>query len=204
MSLQGPLLALLTPGYPLLVFRPIYYTSPDRGRDRKVYEVSTLGHSWPQAECVNKETPITLFVQIGKLRYLGQNYTWEMREGQYSLICLIHSNLDSPLQVSRLQSLLPGPSAPPTMPVAGFLLWASLLTGAWPATPTQDHLPATPRVRLSFKGKRPPPCCSSCIALGPIAQEREVRAKKGQVVQPHGSPWECVVGTGRWWPAGKG
>uniref|UniRef100_A0A452VA57 Semaphorin 3F n=1 Tax=Ursus maritimus TaxID=29073 RepID=A0A452VA57_URSMA len=38
------------------------------------------------------------------------------------------------------------------MPVAGLLLWASLLTGAWPATPTQDHfLPATPRVRLSFK-----------------------------------------------------
>uniref|UniRef100_A0A8C0D7T1 Semaphorin 3F n=1 Tax=Balaenoptera musculus TaxID=9771 RepID=A0A8C0D7T1_BALMU len=37
------------------------------------------------------------------------------------------------------------------MPVAGLLLWASLLTGAWPATPTQDYLPATPRVRLSFK-----------------------------------------------------
>ncbi|XP_044935564.1 semaphorin-3F isoform X3 [Mustela putorius furo] len=37
------------------------------------------------------------------------------------------------------------------MPVACLLLWASLLTGAWPATPTQDHLPATPRVRLSFK-----------------------------------------------------
>uniref|UniRef100_A0A8C4LVY7 Semaphorin 3F n=1 Tax=Equus asinus asinus TaxID=83772 RepID=A0A8C4LVY7_EQUAS len=37
------------------------------------------------------------------------------------------------------------------MPVAGLLLWASLLTGAWPATLTQDHLPATPRVRLSFK-----------------------------------------------------
>lgn len=79
LSLQGPLLALLAPGYTLLVFRPICYTSPDRGRDRKVYEVSTLGHSWHQAECVNKETPITLFVQIGKLRYLGQNYTWEMR-----------------------------------------------------------------------------------------------------------------------------
>nr|XP_031326231.1 semaphorin-3F isoform X3 [Camelus dromedarius] len=37
------------------------------------------------------------------------------------------------------------------MPVAGLLLWASLLTGAWPATPTQDHLLAMPRVRLSFK-----------------------------------------------------
>lgn len=37
------------------------------------------------------------------------------------------------------------------MPVAGLLLWASLVTGAWPATPIQDHLPATPRVRLSFK-----------------------------------------------------
>lgn len=187
-----------------MVFRPICYTSPDRGRDRKVYEVSTLGHSWPQAECVSKETPITLFVQLGKLRYLGQNYTWEMRV-RAGLPYLLHIPiLIPPSQVSRLPSLLPGPSAPPTMPVAGFLLWASLLTGAWPATPTQDHLPATPRVRLSFKGKRPP-CCSSCIALGPTAQERgEVRAKKGQVVQPHGSPWVCVVGTGRWWPAGKG
>ncbi|XP_045718285.1 semaphorin-3F isoform X1 [Mirounga angustirostris] len=37
------------------------------------------------------------------------------------------------------------------MHVSGLLLWASLLTWAWPATPTQDHLPATPRVRLSFK-----------------------------------------------------
>ncbi|XP_047304657.1 semaphorin-3F isoform X4 [Homo sapiens] len=37
------------------------------------------------------------------------------------------------------------------MLVAGLLLWASLLTGAWPSFPTQDHLPATPRVRLSFK-----------------------------------------------------
>lgn len=37
------------------------------------------------------------------------------------------------------------------MLVAGLLLWASLLTGAWPAFPTQDHVPATPRVRLSFK-----------------------------------------------------
>ncbi|XP_014394488.1 PREDICTED: semaphorin-3F, partial [Myotis brandtii] len=37
------------------------------------------------------------------------------------------------------------------MPVAGLLLWASLVTGAWPATPVQDHPPATPRVRLSFQ-----------------------------------------------------
>lgn len=50
-------------------------------------------------------------------------------------------------------SLLPGPQAPPTMLVTVFILWASLLTGAWPATPIQDQLPATPRVRLSFKGK---------------------------------------------------
>lgn len=39
------------------------------------------------------------------------------------------------------------------MLVTAFILWASLLTGAWPATPIQDQLPATPRVRLSFKGK---------------------------------------------------
>uniref|UniRef100_A0A452FLB5 Semaphorin 3F n=1 Tax=Capra hircus TaxID=9925 RepID=A0A452FLB5_CAPHI len=32
------------------------------------------------------------------------------------------------------------------MPVAGLLLWASLLTGAWP-----DYLPAMPRIRLSYK-----------------------------------------------------
>ncbi|ERE75612.1 semaphorin-3F isoform 1 [Cricetulus griseus] len=31
------------------------------------------------------------------------------------------------------------------------ILWASLLTGAWPAGLIQDQLPATPRVRLSFK-----------------------------------------------------
>lgn len=37
------------------------------------------------------------------------------------------------------------------MLVTGFILWASLLTGAWPAAPIQDQLPATPRVRLSFK-----------------------------------------------------
>ncbi|NP_001391953.1 semaphorin-3F isoform 5 precursor [Mus musculus] len=37
------------------------------------------------------------------------------------------------------------------MLVTAFILWASLLTGAWPATPIQDQLPATPRVRLSFK-----------------------------------------------------
>lgn len=40
------------------------------------------------------------------------------------------------------------------MLVTGLILWASLLTGAWPATHIQDQLPATPRVRLSFKGKR--------------------------------------------------
>lgn len=39
------------------------------------------------------------------------------------------------------------------MLVTAFILWASLLTGAWPAIPIQDQLPATPRVRLSFKGK---------------------------------------------------
>lgn len=39
------------------------------------------------------------------------------------------------------------------MLVTGLILWASLLTGAWPATHIQDQLPATPRVRLSFKGK---------------------------------------------------
>ncbi|XP_004715293.1 semaphorin-3F [Echinops telfairi] len=37
------------------------------------------------------------------------------------------------------------------MPVAGLLLWATLLTGAWPTAPTQDLLQATPRLRLSFK-----------------------------------------------------
>uniref|UniRef100_A0AAA9U165 Semaphorin 3F n=1 Tax=Bos taurus TaxID=9913 RepID=A0AAA9U165_BOVIN len=37
------------------------------------------------------------------------------------------------------------------MPVAGLLLWASLLTGAWPAAPSQDYLPAMPRIRLSYK-----------------------------------------------------
>lgn len=37
------------------------------------------------------------------------------------------------------------------MLVTGLLLWASLLTGVWSATPTQDHLQATPRVRLSYK-----------------------------------------------------
>lgn len=51
-----------------------------------------------------------------------------------------------------------GHKAPGTMLAAGFLLWASLLTGAWPAAPIQDHLLATPRVRLSFKGKKLPSC----------------------------------------------
>lgn len=51
-----------------LVFRPIVW-------DKKEYEVFTLRHSWPQSEGVSKETPIALFIQIGKLRHLGQNYT---------------------------------------------------------------------------------------------------------------------------------
>lgn len=84
--------------------------------------------------------------------------TWGTVAGgvQDAPVCLLHSNLGSPLPGVQTAELLPGPQAPPTMPVAGLLLWASLVTGAWPATPVQDLPPATPRVRLSFQGKRPP------------------------------------------------
>lgn len=63
----------------------------------------------------------------------------------------------------------------------GLILWASLLTGAWPAAPIQDQVPATPRVRLSFKGQRL--LCSSftpsfLTALAFTAEDRiEIRAQ---------------------------
>ena len=73
------------------------------------------------------------------------------------------------------------------MPVAGLLLWASLLTGAWPAAPSQDYLPAMPRIRLSYKGKRLPcsslasPCPEHVVLLQRRERERlRLRCTKGR------------------------
>lgn len=109
----------------------------------------------------------------------------------------LYCNLGSLSQVSRQRSLPSGPRAPATMPAAaaGLLLWASLLTGAWPATPLQDHLLATPRVRLSFKGKRLFSCSPASFSVHSIWAE----SRTDNSISRSGSPgyWAGMEEHGR-------
>lgn len=81
----------------------------------------------------------------------------------------------------------------------GLILWASLLTGAWPAAPIQDQVPATPRVRLSFKGQRLL-CSSFLTALAFTAEDRiEIRAQ-GKLCSHLGKDGESRIYSERWNP----
>lgn len=75
------------------------------------------------------------------------------------------------------------------MLVTGIILWVSLLKGAWPATPIQDQLPATPRVRLSFKGKG-----LLCSSLKPsfLLRVTEERSTHKDGLQSLGVSWASM------------